>query len=312
MGLTTKLGIFLCSMLFVFSACTADQSVDEIRSNAQQENVNAKYKMGLKYYNGQGVPKNNAEAMKYFKKAAEQGHADAQYKLGRMYEYDVDIPGEQEAMNAQKNFTKKVDSGIENPSDAENYLVSMGNLMQNFNQIQAEAVKWYKKAAIQGHADAQYELGTKYALGFGGLKEDYAEAAKWLIKAAEQGHASAQYELGGMYHNGEGVSQNCAEAVKWWEKAAEQGDPNAQYKLGVMYYKGQGTPQNFVKAYPHLYVAATLNKKDARGLQSNIEKNMTPAQVAEGQRKAQILLNKIVSRYPGYKNEIKKSMNNLN
>ena len=94
-------------MLFVFSACTADQSVDESRSKAQHENVDAEYELGLKYYNGQGVSKNNVEAMKYFKIAAEQGHADAQYKLGRMYEYDVEIPGEQEAMKAQEDFAKK-------------------------------------------------------------------------------------------------------------------------------------------------------------------------------------------------------------
>ena len=52
---------------------------------------------------------------------------------------------------------------------------------------------------------------------------DYAEAVKWYRKAAEQGHARAQYSLGFMYYNGRGVPQDYAEAMKWYRKAADQG-----------------------------------------------------------------------------------------
>lgn len=297
--------MFFCLILLTFSACTADQPVDESRSKNQQEDSNAQYKLGLKYYCGQGVPKNNLEAMKYFKKAAEQGHVDAQYQLGKMYEYDVEIPAEQEAMESRGVYTINEDSGMENSQNAKNFLVAMGKLMRDFHQNQAAAVKWYKKAASQGHADAQYKVGMNYALGSGGLNEDYNKAAKWWKKAAKQGQASAQYELGGMYYIGEGVSQNYHEALKLFDKAAEQGIPMANYKLGVMYYKGQGTPQDFVKAYPHFYVAAMLNKKNARNLQAIIEKKISSAQTLEGKKKANILLNKVLCKYPGYKNEIK-------
>ena len=57
-----------------------------------------------------------------------------------------------------------------------------------------------------------------------GVPQDYAEAVKWYRKAADQGDAFAQYNLGVMYDNGEGVPQDQAEAVKWYRKAAEQGD----------------------------------------------------------------------------------------
>ena len=55
------------------------------------------------------------------------------------------------------------------------------------------------------------------------MPQDYAEAMKWYRKAAEQDIAEAQYNLGVMYDEGRGVSQNHAEAVKWYQKAAEQG-----------------------------------------------------------------------------------------
>ena len=48
--------------------------------------------IGLIYDNGEGVPENNAEAMKWFRKAAEQGHADAQSYLGLMYTEYTGVP----------------------------------------------------------------------------------------------------------------------------------------------------------------------------------------------------------------------------
>ena len=57
-----------------------------------------------------------------------------------------------------------------------------------------------------------------------GVPQDYAAAVSWYRKAAEQGNASAQYNLGVMYDNGQGVPQDYAAAVSWYRKAADQGD----------------------------------------------------------------------------------------
>jgi TPR repeat protein len=61
-----------------------------------------------------------------------------------------------------------------------------------------------------------------YAEGTG-VAQDDAEAAKWYRKAAEQGFASAQNSLGTMYDAGKGVRLDDAEAVKWYSKSAQQG-----------------------------------------------------------------------------------------
>ena len=47
------------------------------------------------------------------------------------------------------------------------------------------------------------------------MLQDYAEAARWYRKAAEQGNAIAQTNLGTMYFQGQGVPQDYAEAVRW-------------------------------------------------------------------------------------------------
>ena len=102
-----------------------------------------------------------------------------------------------------------------------------------------EAVKWYRKSADQGTADAQLNLGVMYANGEGVVK-DSAEAVNWYRKAADQGNASGQVILGAMYSKGEGVPKDSAEAVKWYRKAADQWQAFAQYFLGRMYDKGEG------------------------------------------------------------------------
>ncbi len=61
-------------------------------------------------------------------------------------------------------------------------------------------------------------------------------------KAAEQGHAEAQFKLGAMYFSGDGVPQDDAGAVKWYRMAAEQGHAEAQADLAYMYENGLGHP----------------------------------------------------------------------
>jgi TPR repeat protein len=97
----------------------------------------------------------------------------------------------------------------------------------------AEALKWYRKAAEQGYAQAQHNLGVMYKDGTG-VVQDYAEAVKWWRKAADQKYAQSQNNLGVMYEDGTGVVQDYAEAVKWYRKAAEQGLAIAQKWLKLV------------------------------------------------------------------------------
>ena len=85
---------------------------------------------------------------------------------------------------------------------------------------------WYRKAADQGNAQAQFNLGIMYH-GGQGVAQDFKAAMVWYRKAADQGHAKAQCALGIMYADGHGVQQNLPTALIWVEKAAAQGQTNA-------------------------------------------------------------------------------------
>ena len=119
------------------------------------------------------------------------------------------------------------------------------------------------------------------------MTEDEAEAAKWYRKAAEQGNASAQYNLGVRYDNGQGVVKDEAEAVKWYRKAAEQGDAFAQYNLGLSYTNGQGVVKNEIEGYKWFLLAAAQGNERAKKSGSFAESRLSSAQRAEGQRLGQ-------------------------
>ena len=73
-------------------------------------------------------------------------------------------------------------------------------------------------------------------------------------------------------------------AVYWYAVAAEQGNHFAQHNLGGMYYDGEGVPKDYVMAYMWWNLAGAQGYEDARTNLGNVEKRMTPEQIAEAQR----------------------------
>ena len=78
------------------------------------------------------------------------------------------------------------------------------------------------------------------------MPENDAEAVKWFRKAADQGFADAQFNLGVMYGNGEGVPESYVRAYVWLSMAKTQGYENA--KKAVEIVKNQMTKQQISEA----------------------------------------------------------------
>src|SRR5437667_25640 len=148
-----------------------------------------------------------------------------------------------------------------------------------------EAVKWYRKAAEQNIASAQYNLGICYSDGQGVAKDD-VEAVKWYRKAAEKDIAPAQSNLGTCYYDGQGVAKDYVEAMKWFRKAAEQNDAKAQYNLGVCYANGLGVAKDYVEGYKWWLLAAGQGNENAKKGMTILENKMSREQIAEGQKLA--------------------------
>jgi TPR repeat protein len=165
------------------------------RESAAAGSCFGQYVVGLSHNHWDG--EEHAEAVRWFRLAAVQGHAKAQFMMGSKFEQG-----------------------------------------QGVAQDSAEALRWVRLAAAQGLADAQFNLGITFATGKDGVEADGAEAVRWYSLAAAQGHETAPFMLGHMFADGWGqvIAQDRAEAVKWYSLAAAQGCRLAEeqlFRLGV-------------------------------------------------------------------------------
>ena len=144
-------------------------------SLADQGNADAQSRLGFMYQKGDGVPRSEVAAANWYRKAADQGNAGGQVLLGLFYEE------------------------------------GRGGLQKD----DREATRLYRLAADQGNADGQNNLGVNYRDGLGGVSKDDREAARLFKLSADQGNYLAQRNLGVMYANGWGVQQDYVAAHMW-------------------------------------------------------------------------------------------------
>ncbi|MFO1323979.1 MAG: tetratricopeptide repeat protein [Burkholderiales bacterium] len=155
----------------------------ELRPLAERGDAEAQYRIGRMYEFGAGFPADKAQGIAWYRKAAAQGHAAAQQELGALYASGDGVPKDD-----------------------------------------AQALAWFRKAADQGNPTAQYNLGLLYAKG-AGVRVDNAQAIAWFRKSAAQGFAAAQFKLGLAYEYGEGVAKDPAVAYANYAIAARGGNP---------------------------------------------------------------------------------------
>jgi len=216
---------------------------------AERGHAGAQFLLGIEYKYGHDLPKSELEAAKWFLKAAEQGVAQAQVSLSFMYYGGEGVPKNED--EALKWGRKAAAQGNRN-----GFFSGISNVFHKDVEISAETVQRYQRLADLGDAAGQVSLGNLYAKGDGVMKDE-VEAVKWYRKAAEQGRLNAQFYLGQMYDNGQGVPEDDAMAVKWYRKAAEQGAGWAQYHLGLMFKDGHGVLKDDTEAVKWFRKAAT-------------------------------------------------------
>jgi len=201
---------------------------------ATQGDAEAKYMLGIIYYEGNGVTQDYEQAKEWYTSAAEQGHAEAQYMLGVMYYYGKGVTLDYE--QAEQFFTSAAE---QDNVDATYMLGVMYYEGNGVTQDYEQAEQFFTSAAEQGYAKARYMLGVMYYYGKG-VTLDYKQARQLFISAANQGNLAAQYMLGIIYYE----TKNYNLAKRFFSSAAEQGYAEAQHMLEVMNDEGNGVAKD--------------------------------------------------------------------
>lgn len=203
---------------------------------------------------------NEAEALGWYRTAAEGGDLSAMLQLGVTYADGRKGQTRDDAV-AERWFRTAAEAGYARA------MTNLGVLYMNNRGVlanDAEAVRWLRRAASAGNASGMNFLGYMYANGRG-LTRDDAEAVRWFRRAAEAGDASGMTNLGLMYANGRGVSRDDAKAVHWYRAAAAAGNAEGMNFLAAMYANGRGgLTQDDAEAARLLRIAAAAGSETAK------------------------------------------------
>jgi len=103
------------------------------------------------------------------------------------------------------------------------------------NPNPTEAAKNFRDLAEEdGYTPSMYALGLLYTVGEG-VEQSYSEAGKWFLRAALKDHAEAQYAIALLFEEGKGVEQSQERRIEWLKAAAKNGQAGAReilYKAG--------------------------------------------------------------------------------
>ncbi len=256
------------------------------------------YNLAEDYYYGEnGRPVDHKEAVKWYKKAAELNHADAQFSLGYCYTHGEGV-GEC-AQQAAYWYQKGAENGS---ADAQS---SLGECYYNgygVKQDYGTAIYWFRQGAEQDNSAACYFLGECYENGMG-CPIDKKKAIQYYQKAKELGDEEAEealsrfeplakktspqgstnkeqstgnsnrknpkgdeyFDLGKKYYYGEhGSYVDYEEAVRWYQEAAKLSHADGQFWLGLCYMRGEGVVRDDKQATSWFHKSAENGNVDAQ------------------------------------------------
>jgi TPR repeat protein len=201
----------------------------------------AQFQLGLRYAKGDDGVADYAEAVKWYRFAAEAGHAGAQKNLGLLFATGTGVP--QDFTEAEKWLSQATAQG-QIGADLVNAIIAIAkNDAERERVAQGEGLEPVSSNPAKESPKDQFERGLRYAKG-DGVAQNFTEAAKWYRLAAEAGHGEAQHKLGFLYAMGRGVPMDNAEAEKWLGKAGAQGQIGADFANAIVALKKKSAVTN--------------------------------------------------------------------
>ncbi|RYD36570.1 MAG: hypothetical protein EOP86_05625 [Verrucomicrobiaceae bacterium] len=251
------------------------RAVKFFAAEAERGNKDAQFALGRIYQDGSGVVQSLPQAEAFYRRAAAQGHADAQGNLATIL---LSTSRDQEglswlkkgaengclrAMVTMANFLVTGTGVPKDPAAAKALLdkaaaAGDGEAYEALSLLYetgtgvpkdpAKALELLNEASKRNSVKAMLKLAVRYLNGTGTPK-DPAKAKALLERASDLGTTEAQLALGNLYSSKDFPEKNAVKAMEWYQKASEAGDALATFKMGVLYSEGaDGLPKDDVKA----------------------------------------------------------------
>ena len=197
-----------------------------VKPNKKNQTAEDLYQTGLNYFWGRGgVELDEAKAIPWFEKAAKQGHAEAQARLGFCYSVGRGV-----AEDDAKAFQWYEKAAKQGHTEAQYHLGDFYDSGRGVAEDEAKALQWYEKAAKQGHTRAPFRVALKFQYGVR-VDKNYVKALEWyeehLVRNGEC--EIALKNIGDIYaEGGYGIHQNLAKAREYYQRAADEGYEEAK------------------------------------------------------------------------------------
>lgn len=244
----------------------ASPDVAALRAKAAAGDAEAEYQLGLIYDEGRKVDRDPAQALRWYRTAAEHGHVLAALNTGVLYDSGSGVP--RDAVAAAFWYRKAADA------DNGRAAYNLGLLYENGDGVprdQKQALVWHQKAqragiaaagakvaalspkpaparieqsalpaldqpadAPDGKRDERLRMALAKDYAPGASAEDDQAVAALIRAAADGGDAQAACNLGMRYVNGRGVARDWAQGESWLRRAAQRGHVPAQNNLGML------------------------------------------------------------------------------
>lgn len=240
----------------------AAQAIAWWKKAAEQGYTRAMNQLADAYMTGILVPRDTAESTAWRRKAVEKDDALAEMALGNAYaDGNGGVPKDKE--QAIVWFRKAEVHGGLFHGMAETAIARLDQKPKQLTPIPADFDSLLSRAAL-GDVEAEARLGLIYADENSEAK-DYKEAAAWLTKAAQKGNADAMSALAGLYFLGLGVPRDMAQYIYWLKQAANHERVDDEITLSNAYATGMfGVPQDDAQSVAWLQAAAEQGSAKAQ------------------------------------------------
>lgn len=276
------------------------QAISIYEQGHDEGNLKCTQRLGIMYYNAEGVKRNLEKAIEYMEIAAAKKESHAMYVLAVAY-LRINKFGDK-TDDLVKNLLKEA-YDLGSPCAADYLAGIMINDLKDGKEInKSELIKYINFGVDNDLENSIFKMGYIHEKGIG-VELSLEKAYNYYNIAAEKGSIKSMVKIGDWYKQGVFLNRNIDLAIKWYEKAATQDNIKAIEKLIEIYEKGIGNRRSDIKAI--YYVFKIIDLDALKGKEKLVEYCFKGIGIEENKEKGLELLEEIEEVDKGTANLLK-------